>query len=129
VAAGNIANVDTSKLPLQGLSKHNFNISPFYEKGPISIRAAYSWRSRYLLTTRDVIVPFAPIMQEATGTLDASVFYTVDKHIKVGVQGVNLLNSITRTSSVLKVDPALLTAPRSWFMDDRRLTFIVRTTW
>jgi TonB-dependent receptor len=128
IAAGNIANVDTSKLPLQGLSKYNFNISPFYEKGPISIRAAYSWRSRYLLTVRDVIVPFAPIMQEDMGGLDASIFYAVDKHVKVGVQGVNLLNAVTRTSSVLKADP-LLTAGRSWFMDDRRVTFIVRTTW
>lgn len=129
VAAGNISTVDTSKLPLQGLSKHNFNVSPFYEKGPFAIRAAYSWRSRYLLTTRDVIVPFQPIMNEAMGQLDASIFYTVNKHIKAGVQGVNLLNSITRTSAVLKVDPKLLTAPRSWFMDDRRVTFIVRTTW
>jgi len=128
VAAGNIANVDTSKLPLQGLSTHNFNVEPFYEKGPISIRLAYSWRSRYLLTVRDVIVPFAPIMQEATGQLDGSIFYTVNKHVKVGVQGVNLTNEITRTSSVLTAGP-LLTAPRSWFMNDRRYTFIVRTAW
>jgi TonB-dependent receptor len=131
VAAGNIANVDTSKLPLQGLSKYNFNLEPFYEKGPFSLRLAYSWRSRYLLTTRDVIVPFAPIMQEDMGTLDGSLFYAINKNVKVGVQGVNLLNSITRTSSVLTVDNngKMLTAPRSWFMDDRRYTFIIRTTW
>ncbi len=102
-------------------------MQPFYEKGPISVRLAYSWRSRYLLTVRDVIVPFAPIMQEDTGQLDASVFWTFNKHVKVGVQGVNLTNEVTRTSSVL--NDSLLTAPRSWFMNDRRFTFIVRSTW
>ncbi len=127
IAAGNVANIDTSKLPLQGLSKHNFNVSPFYERGPLSIRLAYSWRSRYLLTTRDVIVPFAPIMQEAFGQLDGSIFYSVNKQVKVGVQAVNLLNSVTKTSSVLTSEG--LTAPRSWFIDDRRFTFIIRGTW
>jgi TonB-dependent receptor len=126
VAAGNVANVDTSKLPLQGLSEHTVNFSPFYEKGPLSVRLAYSWRSKYLLTTRDVIVPFAPIMQEATGQLDASVFYDVTSHVKVGIQGVNLLNEITRTSQVINNN--LLEAPRSWFMNDRRYTFILRGT-
>ncbi len=127
VSAGRVANIDTSKLPLQGLSKHTINVQPFYEKGPVSVRLAYSWRSRYLLTVRDVIVPFAPIMQEDTGQLDASVFYTFNKHVKVGVQGVNLTNEVTRTSSVL--NDSILTAPRSWFMNDRRFTFIVRSTW
>lgn len=126
VAAGNVANVDTSKLPLQGLSRHTINFSPFYEKGPLSVRLAYSWRSRYLLTVRDVIVPFAPIMQESTGELDASAFYSINEHVKVGVQGVNLLNEITKTSSV--INNSLLTAPRSWFMNDRRYTFILRGT-
>jgi TonB-dependent receptor len=126
VAAGNVANVDTSKLPLQGLSEHTVNFSPFYEKGPLSVRLAYSWRSKYLLTVRDVIVPFAPIMQEASGQLDASIFYDVTSHVKVGIQGVNLLNEITRTSQVINND--LLTAPRSWFMNDRRYTFILRGT-
>jgi TonB-dependent receptor len=128
VAAGTVSNVDTSKLPLQGLSTWTFNISPFYETGPLSVRLAYSWRSRYLLTTRDVIVPFAPIMQEDYGTLDGSIFYTVNPHIKLGIQAVNLTDSTTRTSSVLAVSPKLLTAPRSWFLDDRRVTFILRGT-
>jgi len=124
VAAGNTANVDTGRLPLQGLSKHTVNITPFYEKGPLSVRLAYNWRSKFLLTTRDVIVPFAPIYNEATGQLDGSIFYTINKRIRVGVQGVNLTNEVTRTSQVLNNN--LLTAPRSWFMNDRRFTGILR---
>jgi TonB-dependent receptor len=124
VAAGNTANVDTSKLPLQGLSRHTVNFTPFYEKGPLSVRLAYNWRSKFLLTTRDVIVPFAPIMNEATGQLDGSIFYTISPKFRVGIQAVNLTNEVTRTSQVVNND--LLTAPRSWFMNDRRFTGILR---
>lgn len=126
VAAGLSTQVALDKLPLQGLSKHTFNITPFYEKGPWSVRAAYNWRSRFLLTARDVIVPFAPIIQEDYGTLDASVFYSINDNLKIGLQGVNLLNSILRTSSV--VNSNLLTAPRGWYVDDRRYTVSLRGT-
>ncbi|WEK01439.1 MAG: TonB-dependent receptor [Candidatus Sphingomonas phytovorans] len=124
VAAGRIANVDTSKLPLQGLSKYTVNIAPFYQAGGLELRAAYSWRSRYLLTVRDVIVPFAPVFNEATGQLDASAFYSVTPNIKMGFQGVNLLNSTLRTTQVINND--LLRRPRSWFMNDRRIVFSIR---
>ncbi|MFN3816433.1 TonB-dependent receptor [Brevundimonas sp.] len=126
VGAGRVANVDVSLLPLQGLSEHTANLAVFYEKGPLSARLAYSWRSEFLVTTRDVIVPFAPIMQEDTGQLDGSLFYTINDNFKVGVQGVNLLNEITRTSQVLNDD--LLRAGRSWFMNDRRYTVVLRAT-
>ena len=126
MAAGNTANIDTSLLPQQNLSEHTANLAVFYEKGPVSARLAYAWRSEFLITPRDVIVPYAPIMNEATGQLDGSIFYTVNDNWKVGVQAVNLLNEVTRTSQVLNND--LLTAPRSWFMNDRRFTLIARAT-
>lgn len=127
VAAGNQANVDTSLLPLQGLSRHTVNVTPFYERGPLSIRLAYNWRSRFLLTVRDVIVPFAPIFNESTGTLDGSIFFRINDNLRVGVQGVNLLNEIVKTSSVIDATPErILTGPRSWFMNDRRFSFIIR---
>lgn len=124
VAAGTVATVDTSKLPLQGLSKHTFNVQPFYQKGRVELRAAYSWRSKFLLTTRDVIVPFAPIFSEATGQLDASAFLTVSPNVRLGVQGYNLTAETTRTSQVINSN--LTTAPRSWFVADRRVTLSLR---
>jgi RpiR family carbohydrate utilization transcriptional regulator len=93
---------------------------------PISARLAYAWRSEFLITPRDVIVPYAPIMNEATGQLDGSIFYSVNDNWKVGLQALNLTNEITRTSQVLNND--LLRAPRSWFMNDRRFTLIARAT-
>ncbi|MDG6079266.1 TonB-dependent receptor [Erythrobacter litoralis] len=130
---GNIANntvespstVAPGNLPLEQLSKHNVNATVFYEKGPISARAAYNWRSRFLLTASDAIFPFYSIFNEPTGQLDASIFFDVSDAIKVGVQGVNLLNEVTKTSQAFTGDPDRL-APRSFFVNDRRFSFIVR---
>ena len=123
--------VPPGNLPLEQLSKHNYNIAGFYEKGPISLRAAYNWRSRFLLTASDVIYPYYSIFNEPTGQLDASVFFNLSDALKipggirVGVQGVNLLNEVTKTSQAYTGDPDVL-APRSYFMNDRRFSFIIR---
>jgi TonB-dependent receptor len=111
-------------LPLEQLSKHNINIAAFYERGPVSLRVAYNWRSRFLLTSADVIIPYFPIFNESTGQLDASAFYSITPQIKVGIQAVNLLNEVTRTSQQFTLDG--LRGPRSYFMNDRRFAFIIR---
>jgi TonB-dependent receptor len=116
VAAGN--------LPLAQLSKHTINIAPFYEKGPISIRVAYNWRSKFLLTESDVIFPYDPIWQDATGSLDASAFYTITPALKIGVQAQNITNTVTKTLQQFNLQGDL--GPRSYFMNDRRFSFIVR---
>lgn len=110
--------------PLAGISEHTVNATIFYEKGPLSARAAYNWRSEFLITPRDDIFPFSPIWQEATGQLDASIFFDVTDYLKVGVQGVNLLDEVTRTSQVIDFDGTRVT--RSAFRNDRRYTFLAR---
>jgi iron complex outermembrane recepter protein len=39
------------KVPLEGLSRHNFNAALLYDYRIFSARLAYSWRSEYLLST------------------------------------------------------------------------------
>ena len=107
-----------------GTSKHTVNATLFYEKGPIALRAAYNWRSEYLQTPRDVIFPFSPIYGEATGQLDTSIFFAINERIKLGVQGVNLTDEVTRTSQVVDFDGRQVT--RSAFRNDRRYTFLLR---
>jgi TonB-dependent receptor len=114
----------SSGLPLSGVSKHTVNAVVFYDKGPFSARVAYNWRSEFLQTPRDVIFPFSPIYGEATGQLDGSIFLTVNKHLKLGVQGVNLLDEVTRTSQVIDFNGTRAT--RSAFRNDRRFTFLAR---
>lgn len=124
VSAGNQSTVDTSRLPLEGLSRHTINLAPFYDYGQWSARLAYSWRDEFLLTVRDVIVPFQPIMNDATGQLDGSIFYQFNDNWRIGLQGVNLTQEIIHTRAVINDD--LLNAPRSWFINDRRYSLIVR---
>ncbi len=113
-----------SQQPLAGISEHAFNATLFYEKGPLSARAAYNWRSEFLITPRDDIFPFSPIWQEDTGQLDASIFYSVTDYLKLGIQGVNLLDEVTETSQVVDFDGTRVT--RSAFRNDRRFTFLAR---
>jgi TonB-dependent receptor len=125
--AQNVPNVNTKYLPLVNLSKDNINFQLMYAKGPLDARIAYSWRSKYLLTVRDVITPFSPIMNEASGQLDASVMYSINDNFKIGFQAVNLTDEIVQTSQVLEADEDhVLTGPRSWFLSDRRVSAIFR---
>ncbi|MFN4113215.1 MAG: TonB-dependent receptor [Sphingomonadaceae bacterium] len=132
VDGGDFANSDltqnrslfAAQQPLAGISKHTINAVLFYEKGPLAARAAYNWRSDFLITPRDDIFPFSPIWQESSGQLDASIFYALTDQIKLGVQGVNLLDTVTRTSQVIDFDGNRVT--RSAFRNDRRFTFMAR---
>lgn len=114
----------TAQVPNSGTSKHTVNATLFYEKGPISARAAYNWRSEFVVTTRDDLFPFAPVFQEAGGQLDGSIFYQVTPQVKLGVQGVNLLDSTTKLSNV--VDYSGRRVLSAVFRNDRRYTFIAR---
>ncbi|MFS1701882.1 TonB-dependent receptor [Alteromonas sp. AMM-1] len=115
--------VSLDNVPLQGQSKHTANFVAMYEKDGWSARLAYNWRSRYLLTTRDVISK-APLFYNDIGQLDGSVFYNWNENVTVGIQGTNLTNSQSETIMVLNNEG--LETGRSWFKSDRRIAFVMR---
>lgn len=117
------AAVDVSGLPLKGQSKETMNIATMYEKDAWSLRLAYNWRSRYLLTTRDVISRY-PLWNDDAGFLDGSAFYKVNDNVTVGMQFTNLLN--TQTKTIMILDGKGLEAGRSWFINDRRVALVVK---
>ena len=51
-------------------------------------------------------------------------FFAVTDQIKLGVQAVNLLDEVTRTTQVVDFDGTRIT--RSAFRNDRRYTFVAR---
>ena len=108
------------------ISRHNVNLIGLYEQGPVQARLAYNWRSTFQLTPRDVIFPFNSIYQPSTGQLDASIFYDLTDNVKIGIQGVNLLDDVTETTQTINEDG--LRAPRNYFRNDRRFAFIARAT-
>lgn len=118
-----LAPVPIFKVPLQGLSDTTYNLVGMYEKGDISVRVAYNWRSDYLLTTRDVITKL-PIYSEASGQLDASISYKLTDNFKVALEGSNLLDEMTRTR--MQVDEAGTKLKRNFFINDRRLSLVLK---
>jgi iron complex outermembrane receptor protein len=117
------ARVSLDSVPLQGQSEHTANLVLMYEKADWSARLAYNWRSKYLLTTRDVISKY-PLWNDAAGFMDGSVFYHVNDTFTVGVQATNLLN--TQSETLMILDDEDTQAGRSWFIQDRRVSFIAR---
>lgn len=84
--------------PLTNLSKHSFNVSGIYEKGPLSARIAYNWRDKFLtgLFTNNVVVGL-PVYRKAYGWLDASINYDVTKNVTLSLEGSNLTRAKTNT--------------------------------
>ena len=122
----NNTDIAFESLPLEGQSRHTANLVLTYENDTVSGRIAYNWRSAYLLTARDVIQPHFPIYNEAAGFMDASLFYNITEDIKIGIQGVNLLDTVTKTS--MQIDDQGTRGGRSWFVNDRRYSLVVRAT-
>ncbi|WP_242185793.1 TonB-dependent receptor [Sphingomonas sp. CARO-RG-8B-R24-01] len=131
--------------PLVGLSKHNFNATLLYERNPVSLRVAYSWRSQYLLSTNsngtnspytyysapnvvtnqdggtDPSTQIAlPIYGGNYGSIDAGVRFKVTQNLSFGIQGTNLTASTQRT--LMGGYPNGKLVGRSWFQADRRIS-------
>ncbi len=119
IAAYDNITVDT----LEGLSDDSYNIIGMYEKGPWALRAAYNWRSKFLVTAADCCVGF-PIWQKAIGYLDASIRYRVNDNVELSVQGSNLLDS--DTVLLQQVDNRGTLMPNAWFKNDKRVQVGVR---
>ena len=104
-AAGNAGGAGTgftanngtvSKLPINGLAKYSYSLTSYYEKGPISVRASYSWNSK--TTTNGVGNQNATNLQQwqqARGQLDGSVAYNVSDSLELRIDGSNLLNEVS----------------------------------
>ncbi len=126
-----LAALSFTNLPLEGLSDDTFNLVGMYEKGKLSARLAYNWRSQYMVTAQDCCAVF-PIWQEAIGYLDGRVAYRLNENIEVSLEGSNLLQSETvllqqvdgPTSAGGTNDRLLL--PYSWFKNDRRIQASIR---
>ena len=81
---------------LPGLSKNSYNLIGIYEKGPVSFRLAYNWRSQFYTTIyngSNAQLSANPIYTKDYGWLDASLEYNVSDWLSLYAQGSNLLRS------------------------------------
>jgi TonB-dependent receptor len=113
-----------SHLPLEGLSDLSGNLVGMYEKGPIALRLAYDWRSKYMVTAADAVVKTA-VFARSRGQLDGSIRYSFDDNWEVSLQGSNILGNMVKLQQQVNGDPRIL-MPRSWFETDRRFEASIR---
>lgn len=131
--------------PVAALSPKNLNLIFMYEKGPWSARLAYSWRSRYLMSTNTngtngtyTYYDFAhsttqsrkialPIYSEAYGQIDFGASYKVNDHISLALEANNLSDTNAKTLQGGYPNGTLL--PRSWFVTDKRVNLSVRLSY
>jgi TonB-dependent receptor len=108
---------------IEGLSKYAYNLVGMYEKGPLALRVAYNWRSKFLIAAYDCCV-YLPVWQAPAGFLDATARYAVTKNIEVNVKASNILNTQTKLLMQLtdENDPEgkIVTVPNGWWINDRR---------
>lgn len=110
-------------VPLELLSKYSYNLIGFYDRGPISARVAYNWRSKYVVTTRGNGSGELPIFNAARGQVDASITYTVTPNFALTVDGVNLTNTENKTYY------GIPSRPQSSVLNDRRISITARLTY
>lgn len=72
--------------PIPGNSKHTFNLIGYYETERLSVRLAYTYRSKFFITFDRA----SPLNQEGLESLDASISYDVTDNIALTFDAVNL---------------------------------------
>jgi TonB-dependent receptor len=128
----NAGNAGTALAPgsLEGLSKWTYNLVGMYEKGKVSARLAYNWRSKYLVTAVDCCV-YLPVWQKGAGYLDASIRYRLTDAVEFSLEGSNLLNTktklMTQVTDIDSPEGKVILTPNGYFQNDRR--FIVGVRW
>ncbi len=121
-------------LPLPYMSKNALNFTLMYDRGPLSMRLAYSWRSRFLqsadangtrgtdATSADPARPGAqdvgwglPTWQEATGQWDAGMSYRFNDAFNVSFSVTNLTDVVIRQTQQQHIGDM----GRAWFYPGR----------
>jgi TonB-dependent receptor len=110
-------------LPLEKLSKHSYNLVGLYEKGPVSARVAWNWRSSYLEQTTGSGANGEGQFAKPYASLDASISVNLTDKLAVSADVVNLNNRM----NVLYINTP--SAPLQYQLNDRRFGLSVRATY
>ncbi|WP_230629846.1 TonB-dependent receptor [Sphingomonas sp. Leaf37] len=111
------------QLPLEKLSKHSYNLIGLYEKGPVTARLAWSWRSSYLDTTTGSGANGFAQYAKPYASLDASLSVNLNDHIAVSADVVNLNNRMNATYIQTEAQPL------QYQLNDRRFGLSLRATY
>ena len=86
-------------LDYNGLSPHSFNLSGFYEQGPIQARITYNYRDEFLVLASDGTAQGEPRERESFGQVDLSAAYDVNDMFQIFAEGINIFDADRRDFS------------------------------
>jgi iron complex outermembrane recepter protein len=110
---------DSNGFPLVATSKHGYNLVALYEKGPLSARIAYNWRS-------DAVFEFTegrPDVIAARSQLDAQIGFDISKTFALSLQAQNLMPTKSATVEISNFNPNAL---NSYALSERRFSIGLR---
>ncbi|TCP31865.1 TonB-dependent receptor [Sphingomonas sp. BK235] len=88
---------------LEGLSRYNANATLYYQDKAFDARVSANYRSGYIYSASPVLTPLGPDQDvtgfEGTIYVDMSAHYTLDRHVQLTLNGVNLTNQRERQYS------------------------------
>lgn len=87
-----IAQLET---PFFGVSNSSYNATLAYEKGPVSARLSYVWRSGFLASNEAALFanPIG-IWRHPEKSIDMQVSYKINDNLSFDISGVNLTNEV-----------------------------------
>jgi iron complex outermembrane receptor protein len=114
--AANDTGCQASPDVLLGASKNTYNLTGYYEDHGFSARLAYTFRSAFFVG----LDRSSPEFQDDTGTLAASLGYTINKHFSVTFDALNINNPI------LKYYASNKDQPRAFYENGRQYYLTLR---
>lgn len=142
-----------TEMPLQYLSRNAYNLTFLYDRGPLSMRLAYSWRGRFLQgvsvngtkgddgatsadPTRATVVDGKtvyphdvgwglPTWQEAAGQLDLGLDYRITERVQASFSATNLTDTVVRQTQQQYIG----NMARAWFEPGRSYRLALRYTY
>ena len=89
--------LDDTVLPYPGMSRSAYNLSLWYDQGPVNARLAYTYRDRFFTGANDV--SGNPVFQEKTGFLDAKIQWRFNDRVSLALEGKNLTDEVQRSDA------------------------------
>lgn len=86
-----------------GLADNVYNVTVYYDKGPIGARLSYNRKGEYVEYIQNNMYP---VYRDAYGQFDFAASYQLTDNLRVEVQGINITNEATRGYTM---DPAFPT--------------------
>ncbi len=84
-------------------SRNSITVSPYYEKGPLSVRLTYNYRSKY--SAGGFVAGAAPATVAGYTELDATVGWTFNQHLSLTLSAMNLGNEAYKMYQDVPLQP------------------------